>query len=650
MKILLSSVFGPFGVDDTYGRKENIIELFHNQVTREQGLFSMRYHHQSFGLYMIAENIQAPTVILDFPSEKRFIKEIKKGYDYIGISFIVPNFIKARRMAELVRRHAPKSKIILGGHGTGIPKLKEMIEYDHICQGEGVLWMRKLLGEKVEAPFRHPVMGSAFRKQLLGIPLKVDSAVLIPGVGCPNACRFCATSHFFDKQYTPFFDTGRELFDICVDVEKKTGFREFFVMDENFLKRPERAHEFVQLLEKHEKAYSFGIFSSAETVSQLGQEFLARMGVSFLWLGVESKREVYAKNKGIDLKALIRDLRDHGVAVLASGILFLEHHDKESIWEDIRFISDLEADLVQFMGLGPLPGTALYEDYSEKKLLREDLPYEEWHGQHMIWFKHPHFSGEESARFLKEAFQYEYDRNGASLLRMIDTALRGYQKMAGSSVDSYLVKRREAQRKTLITYQVSLPVFRKFAHTERTRYLAEEVMSRYEKELGPLSLAMQAKARAVIAMAGREAKRVDEGRNVYQPKTLRTRYRLSVKDLAAESLKGRSLGSWLDIRPAWATGSLSVELNGAMDRVNMKALSKKLSRYLKKEDGELILSIKELIRVEDKALERLLEKMRRYHLRVRLTYDEGVETAREAINSLPHELSMLFVQKNPIPA
>ena len=128
MKILLSSVFGPFGVDDTYGRKENIIELFHNQVTREQGLFSMRYHHQSFGLYMIAENIQAPTVILDFPSEKRFIKEIKKGYDYIGISFIVPNFIKARRMAELVRRHAPKSKIILGGHGTGIPKLKEMIE------------------------------------------------------------------------------------------------------------------------------------------------------------------------------------------------------------------------------------------------------------------------------------------------------------------------------------------------------------------------------------------------------------------------------------------------------------------------------------------------------------------------------------------
>src|SRR5512137_2644189 len=109
--LLLSSVFGPYGVDDAYGRKENVMELFHNQVTREQGLFSLRFNHQSFGLYFIAENIQAPTTVLDFPSEKEFVAEIRKGYDYVGISFITPNFVKARRMAELVRRHAPGSQI-----------------------------------------------------------------------------------------------------------------------------------------------------------------------------------------------------------------------------------------------------------------------------------------------------------------------------------------------------------------------------------------------------------------------------------------------------------------------------------------------------------------------------------------------------------
>ncbi len=34
MKILLTSVFGPYGVDDDFGRKENVMELFHNQITR----------------------------------------------------------------------------------------------------------------------------------------------------------------------------------------------------------------------------------------------------------------------------------------------------------------------------------------------------------------------------------------------------------------------------------------------------------------------------------------------------------------------------------------------------------------------------------------------------------------------------------------
>jgi hypothetical protein len=32
MTLLLTSVFGPYGIDDEYGEKENKMELFHNQV------------------------------------------------------------------------------------------------------------------------------------------------------------------------------------------------------------------------------------------------------------------------------------------------------------------------------------------------------------------------------------------------------------------------------------------------------------------------------------------------------------------------------------------------------------------------------------------------------------------------------------------
>ena len=52
--MLLSSVFGPYAQDDEFGsRSINPMELYHNQVTREQGSFSLRMFHRSWGLMMI---------------------------------------------------------------------------------------------------------------------------------------------------------------------------------------------------------------------------------------------------------------------------------------------------------------------------------------------------------------------------------------------------------------------------------------------------------------------------------------------------------------------------------------------------------------------------------------------------------------------
>lgn len=53
-RVLLTSVFGPYAQDDEYGsRKMNPMELYHNQVTREQGPFSLLMFHRSWGLMWI---------------------------------------------------------------------------------------------------------------------------------------------------------------------------------------------------------------------------------------------------------------------------------------------------------------------------------------------------------------------------------------------------------------------------------------------------------------------------------------------------------------------------------------------------------------------------------------------------------------------
>jgi hypothetical protein len=137
MKILLTSVCRPMGPQ--YGDAASVgYELLYRQVTRAQGIFSPRTVNVHFGLDYIAENLDAPTVVLQYPSKRELIKELKKGYDYVGISFIMAVMHKMKETVALIRQYAPNSKIVLGGYGT-VLKDEVLKPYaDYICREEGV--------------------------------------------------------------------------------------------------------------------------------------------------------------------------------------------------------------------------------------------------------------------------------------------------------------------------------------------------------------------------------------------------------------------------------------------------------------------------------------------------------------------------------
>lgn len=497
-KLLLSSVVGPFGVDDAYGRKDNKMELMHNQVTREQGVYSFRFNHQSFGLHFLADNVLTPSTVLDFPSEAAFRREVAKGYEFVGISFIIPNFLKAQNMARIIREVSPASKIILGGHGTSIPDIANLIDCDHICRGEGIVFLRGLLGEPLDRPIHHPVLNSSYNRKVMGVPIPDSAAVLVPGVGCPNKCRFCATSHFFGE-YVPYLRTGREVFDVCCRAEDELGVTDFGVLDENFLKMRDRALELIECQEKARRYFTFGIFSSAETLSGLGDlDLLVRMGVNFIWMGVESKKEMYDKNKGVDFNVLVNELRRRGIAVMASAILFLEHHDKVAINEDIDFAISLHPDYLQFMGLGPIPGTKLYQDYAEQDKLLKNVPWEEQHGQDRIWFDHPSFTREETSQVLADAFQRDYRENGASFMRTIQTTLNGL-KYTSTHDDPLVRARSEAFRLHALELRAFLPSAAIFSKNETTSRQVVELRRQYAELFGSPTVKDRLMSAAVVA-------------------------------------------------------------------------------------------------------------------------------------------------------
>src|SRR5664279_2423877 len=95
-RILFASVFGPYAKDDEFGsRAINPMELYHNQVTRAQGAFSLRMFHRSWGIMMIQANITAPCTVLDFPTRDDFARQLKNNqYDVVGITGIIVNVAK----------------------------------------------------------------------------------------------------------------------------------------------------------------------------------------------------------------------------------------------------------------------------------------------------------------------------------------------------------------------------------------------------------------------------------------------------------------------------------------------------------------------------------------------------------------------------
>ena len=434
-RVLLSSVFGPYAQNDEFGsRAINPMELYHNQVTRAQGSFSVRRFHRSWGILMIQENISAPCTVLDFPTRKAFARELTAHhYDVVGISSIIVNVGKAREMCRMVRELSPESEIVVGGHVAAIPGIEHMLDADHIVKGDGIAWMRQYLGEDPGAPILHPALSSGFDLRVMGvkIPDRAEtSATIIASVGCPMGCNFCTTSAFFGGKgkMLNLYSTGEELFHLMEEAETSRKAKSFFIMDENFLLQKRRAMDLLAMMKSAGKSWAFNIFSSANAIRKYSYDELVQLGISSIWLGLESAESGYSKLDGADTLRLTRELREHGIVMLGSTILGLEHHTPDNIWQDIERAVSHETDLHQFMLYTPVPGTPLYREMDEQGRLLPDVDLADIHGQDRFNFRHAAISRAASREFLESAFRRDFERNGPSLFRICRTTLQGWKR------------------------------------------------------------------------------------------------------------------------------------------------------------------------------------------------------------------------------
>lgn len=538
-RVLLTSVFGPYARDDQYGsRTINPMELYHNQVTRVQGPFSLRMFHRSWGLMLIQANIPAPCTVLDFPRRERFIQEITdNAYDVVGISAIIPNIGKVEEMCRLIRQYQPEATIVVGGHVANLDGLAQRLDADHIVRGEGVRWFRQFLGQPTDAPIKHPRILSALGSRAMGVSLGDDpkdvAAVLIPSVGCPVGCNFCSTSAMFGGKghCVVFYESGDELFEVMSGIAADTGALSFFIMDENFLLHRQRALRLLELMQQHNKPWSLYVFTSANVLRSYTTEQLVALGISWVWMGLEGKDSQYGKLAGADTLALVRELQSHGIRVLGSSIIGLEEHTPQNIDHAIDYAVAHDTEFHQFMLYTPVPGTRLWAEHLEKGTLTDPLCLNvaDSHGQLRFNYQHPHIPPGKETEYLLRAFRQDFQVNGPSVARVIRTTLRGYVRYRRHA-DRRVRARYKFDARGLITRQAGAvwACRQWFRHQPQMRQKMDDLLRELYAALGwRARLLAPLVGRYVYRCLRREDRRLSVGWT-YEPPTICERANVAV--------------------------------------------------------------------------------------------------------------------------
>jgi hypothetical protein len=211
---------------------------------------------------------------------------------------------------------------------------------------------------------------------------------------------------------------------------------------------------------------------------------------------------------------------------------------------DIDFMTGLEADFVQFMLLTPLPVTGLYRSQQARGLLRDDLPWEEWHGQKELSYRHPAFSGDAPQRWIDAAFRQDYERNGSSMLRVAETAFHGWCHLSTLPRDPLIAARLRAAEQRARLWACMLPTVAHFAVNAQEHARAEALDAQVRRALPPTPRE-RAYRLGAVALAARWALRLRLMGDGIQPRTMLTHYprgRAAVAHRDLEERRGEAAG------------------------------------------------------------------------------------------------------------
>jgi haloalkane dehalogenase len=482
--------------------------------------------------------------------------------------------------------------------------------------------MRRLLGEpEIPMPYRHPLIIN-----LLKVFGKKTSrtGIVFGGLGCPNGCDFCCTSHFFERKHIRLLPTGADIHQVVERYHEVDPNLSILIIDEDFLLNRRRAMEFRDCVLKAGKQLSIFVFASIKAISQYTVTEILEMGIDGMWIGYEGTRSGYAKQSGRPVAEVFNELREHGITVLASMIVGFPYQTPEIIEEELTGLLALKPVFSQFLIYGPCPGTPFYEQVLREGTLIPEVAndkerfFRQGAGFHAM-VQHPTMSSHEIETAQRRGFEEDFRRLGPSLYRTVERWFEGYLTLRESP--NPFLRAKAAQYATHI--RKAYPSFlagRMFGPTRAVRHGIAELERRLHATLGGPTVKERLESVAAVGLAAWTGFTLRFG--LFQhPRLVRETFRLAearsgrtwARLVGRLSQEGTSVA--VERRPA---STVWVRVEGSLSGTAAESFATHLRAAMARKKERVVLDLGRVADLEEGAARHLAEELRSYSHRIRV--------------------------------
>lgn len=498
-KILLTSVFRPYAAKNSKYNKdgdEEWLDYMASRISREPGPFVMSSYMSGTALTLMAANLDADVTVMGHPSLDEYVAELKKQPDFVGITFLIKGLGKLFPMIALARKHAPKAKVVIGGFGTMLHNLGNH-GADYLCKGEGISFFRNLIGQNPEDPVRQPdVLGDVTLKCFREYPYlpRARYAELTHGFGCPHKCEFCTTSAYFGYVHIPF-GHGRAMYDTMVDIHDRTGISYFYIYEEDMCLYKKSLDAWGGAIrDDPDRTLFWHCFSTVKSLTSWDLEELVAMGLTHVWIGIESVNSPFSKSVGRDNLSLFNDLHSLGITTSGSIMFGQDHQTPESLHDELDHAEQLYPSTFQASVLIPSDGTQLRARLEAEGRLRKANYWDsDLYSEVII---HPKFKPGQLRDSIFWAYDEFYKRTGPAIHRLARHWITGAKRLKKSPNaglrrrGEILAERARVARTILLETMGHLP-------TDQVRETVRETLGWIRDEVGAPTSAEEAQARLV---------------------------------------------------------------------------------------------------------------------------------------------------------